>query len=154
MGNGRIIEAGQFQYMSAGKGVLHSEFNPSPDEETHLLQIWITPRQNGGEPRYADMDTTRLKQQNALSLFASADGRNGSIAMRQDAEVYFGQLKQGMTLTLPHNEKLPNLWLQMIHGNLEIDGNEINPGDAVSLSSPAQILRALDDAEFILFQLS
>lgn len=108
MGNGRTIEAGQFQYMSAGEGVLHSEFNPSPDEETHLLQIWITPRKSGGEPRYADMDTRGLRKKNALTLFASAGGRDGSIAMRQDAEVHYGHLGKDQSLPLTPPETMPH----------------------------------------------
>ena len=154
MGNGRIIEAGQFQYMSAGEGVLHSEFNPSPDQETHLLQIWITPRKPGGEPRYADMDTRQLKKKNALTLFASADGRNESIAMRQDAEVHFGQLDKDASLTLPGNKDFPHIWIQMIRGDVEIDGIRIQSGDAASFLSNAQEIHAHRDSEFILFQLS
>lgn len=154
MGNGRIIEAGQFQYMSAGDGVLHSEFNPATDEETHLLQIWITPRTNGGKPRYADMDTRSLKKKNNLTLFASADGRDGSIPMRQDAEVHFGQLDTGRSLTLARNTELSHVWIQMIHGTLEIGGESIHSGDAASFVSDTMEIRATENSEYILFQLS
>ncbi|MFK7909344.1 MAG: pirin family protein [Akkermansiaceae bacterium] len=154
MGNGRIIEAGQFQYMSAGEGVMHSELNPSPDEETHLLQIWITPRERGGEPKYADMDTHKLKKKNNLTLFASADGRDSSISMRQDAEVHFGQLDGGQSLVIETNNDLPHSWIQMIRGSVQIDGETIQTGDAASFSSNNQKIHSIEDAEFILFQLS
>ncbi len=154
MGNGRIIEAGQFQYMSAGEGVLHSEHNPSSDEETHLLQIWITPRKPGGEPRYADIDTRLLKQKNNLTLFASGDGRDNSITMRQDAAVHFGQLEKGKTIKASSHEILPHTWLQMISGSINIDGQTLHSGDAASFVASAQKIHAAADSEFLLFQLS
>ncbi|BDS08925.1 quercetin 2,3-dioxygenase [Oceaniferula spumae] len=153
MGNGRVIKAGEFQYMSAGEGVMHSELNPSVSEPVHLLQIWITPNQDGGSPRYADMDTNAIKQNNALTLFASGDGKNGSFEMRQHAEIYFGQLETGATLTQDCNDQLPHMWLQMIKGELELDGNILHAGDAVALENSQLALQAKSDSEFLLFQL-
>ena len=154
MGNGRTIEAGQFQYMSAGEGILHSEFNPSSDEKTHLLQIWITPNTPGGEPRYADMDTRHLKKKNDLTLFASTDGRDNSIAMRQDAEVHFGQLETDEQLTVSTDNQLPHIWIQMIRGSITIEDQQLQPGDAVSFEATGQNIQATEHAEFILFKLS
>lgn len=154
MGNGRIIEAGQFQYMSAGNGVLHSEFNPSTDKETHLLQIWITPRTSGGEPRYSDIDTNTLKRPNDLTLFASGTGRNNSIQIRQDAEIHFGQLETGHQLDLPTNSKLPYTWLQMIHGEITLGNTSLKSGDAFNLEGQAIKITATTNSQFLLFQLS
>lgn len=154
MGNGRIIEAGQFQYMSAGEGVMHSEFNPSETEPTHLLQIWIIPEETGGTPRYADIDTNALKLQNALTLFASADGRNGSIQMHQNADIYFGQLEKGSELSHDPADARPHVWIQMIKGQLNLPDSTLNPGDSASFSNEPINLRAEEDAEFLLFQLA
>lgn len=154
MGNGRIIKAGEFQYMSAGNGVMHSEFNPSDDEPAHLLQIWITPEQSGGGPRYADMDTNALKKKNALTLFASGNGKDGSFEMRQNAEIYFGQLDADASLTQDCSDELPHMWLQMIKGELELAGNTLQAGDAAMLEHTALDLHAKSDSEFLLFQLS
>ena len=92
LGNGRVIKAGEFQYMSAGSGVLHSEFNPQSDKPTHFLQIWIQPREQGGEPRYRDFDTAEKRIKNGLFLLASSDGEQDSAAIRQDAQIHFGDL--------------------------------------------------------------
>lgn len=154
LGNGRLIEAGQFQYMSAGSGVLHSELNPSPDQETHMLQIWITPRQPGGTPLYADLDTRAIKRDNALTLLASANGEDQSIQIRQDACIYLGQLDTNRKLTLQTSSEQPYTWLQMIQGTLEIDHQIIHAGDAVHFEHTAPSIQSLDHAEFILFQLN
>lgn len=154
MGNGRIIEAGQFQYMSAGDGVLHSEHNPSQDNPTHLLQIWITPEKPGGEPQYADMDTTVLKKPNTLTLFASPDGRGNSISIRQHAEVHFGQLETGLDLHISAPESMPHSWIQVIRGKLVLEDSTLHPGDGASFSLPHTTITSADDTEFILFHLS
>jgi len=161
MGNGRVIKAGEFQYMSAGSGVTHSEFNPNAAEPTHLLQIWIEPSERGGEPRYGDLDTNQLKESNGLTLFASADGRDGSFAMRQDAEISVGRLEANTELTL---EPTPDYgyWIQVIHGELNL-GSLDNLGDLTaetgdgiridSLESPLTIA-ATQDSELLVFKLS
>jgi redox-sensitive bicupin YhaK (pirin superfamily) len=155
MGNGRVIEAGEFQYMSAGSGVVHSEFNPSQDTPTELLQIWITPQQSGGEPRYGDMNTNQLKKENSLTLFASQDGRGKSFAMRQNAEIYFGHLSQGHTLTTPASN-MDGTWLHLIKGRLSVLGETLEAGDSASVDGSAEgfPLEASADAEFLLFKLA
>ncbi len=155
MGNGRVIKAGEFQYMSAASGVQHSEFNPSPDEMVHLLQIWITPDEPGGDPRYADMDANQLRQPNALALLASPDGRHGSMGIRQNAEIHFGQLDAGQTLTVPPSE-LDGAWVHVIRGGIMILDGTLNPGDSASIDHSASgfPIAATEDAEFLLFRLS
>ncbi len=154
MGNGRVIKAGEFQYMSAGSGVMHAERNPSSTESTHLLQIWITPDQPAGDPAYADMDTNALKQENALTLFASANGRDGSVKMRQNAEIYFGQIKAGQSITQIVMPSLPHAWIQMIKGNLTLSDQVLHAGDSASIDSSSLHLLAESDTEFLLFLLA
>lgn len=154
LGNGRTIKAGEFQYMSAGSGVMHSEANPSKEESTHLLQIWITPSTKGGTPRYADMDTNALKQKNALTLFASGDGRDHSVAMRQHAEIFFGQLDEGHEINVPENEQLPSVWIQIIKGKLSLFDQSLTAGDAISVEASSFKISAEEHAEFLLFKLA
>lgn len=155
MGNGRVIKAGELQYMSAASGVQHSEFNPSATEPTHLLQIWISPNAPGGEPRYADMDTNNLKETNALALFASPDGRDGSIQIRQDAEIHFGQLETGRKLAVPPSS-LDGTWIHLIKGGIKLLGESLTTGDSARIDQSGNgfELTASDDAEFLLFRLS
>ena len=153
MGNGRVIKAGEFQYMSAGSGVMHAEKNPSSDEEVHLLQIWITPDQTGGDPLYADMDTHAVKRKNDLTLFASGDGRNGSQKIRQHAEIFFGHLGKHASLSALPDGKFDQHYLQLIKGKLLLAGNLLMPGDAVMIDGTAPAIQAKRDTEFLYFNL-
>lgn len=152
MGNGRIIKAGEFQYMSAGDGVTHSEFNPSNTDEVHLLQIWIMPTHPGGEPRYQDFDTKPLRKENGLALLATPDGGDGSIAIRQHACIHFGHLQTGATLALADDPGYPHTWIHVIKGHLSIGETTLNPGDGASTEG-ALSLTADTEAEFLLFKL-
>jgi redox-sensitive bicupin YhaK (pirin superfamily) len=153
LGNGRIIKAGEFQYMSAGSGVLHSEANPSGTEPTHLLQIWITPSTPGGDPRYADMNTSALKKENALTLFASGDGRDGSQKIRQNAEIFFGHLKQGASLPALTEDSFNHHYLQLIKGSLQLRDLTLTTGDAAMIDGKTPGISALEDSEFLYFNL-
>jgi redox-sensitive bicupin YhaK (pirin superfamily) len=154
MGNGREIQAGEFQYMSAGSGVLHSEVNPSASTETKLLQIWLTPAQPGGEPRYQDFQVSTLDRQDGLALLASPDGREGSIAIRQNAEVLHGSLRSAQAITLPVITGRPFTWLQLIKGELTLGDESLAAGDAAAIDHTALAFTAKSDAEFLLFRLS
>jgi redox-sensitive bicupin YhaK (pirin superfamily) len=153
MGNGRVIKSGEFQYMSAGEGIMHSEANPSSDEEVHLLQIWITPNHPGGDPRYADMDTNALKTRNGLSLFASGNGRDGSQAMRQTAEIFFGQLDQNESIASLPDGSFEHHYLHLISGSLQMHGHSLEPGDAVMIDGNTPAIQAKRSAEFLYFNL-
>src|SRR5579863_2268331 len=100
MGNGRVIKPGEVQYMSAGTGVQHSEFNPSKDEAVHLLQIWIQPDRKGVQPRYAEKSMAKAPA-GALQLITSKTGRDGSIAIHQDADLWLAKFNGGENAT--HN---------------------------------------------------
>src|SRR2546425_11493153 len=99
MGNGRVIKAGDLQYISAGRGVLHSEFNPSTTKPVHFLQIWLSPKMGGGEPRYAEKAMGRTARPNDLTLLFAGDARDGAVGIRADADIYFGRLDAGRQLT-------------------------------------------------------
>jgi len=156
MGNGRTIRAGQLQYMSAGTGVRHSEFNPSATDPVHFLQIWIEPSQTDGEPAYADMDTNtlKLKQDNALALFASPDGRDGSVAIRQDAQIHFGRMRAGASIPVPHDAAHAYGWIHVISGSVALGDNVFGPGDGGAVEGSEFEIRCADDAEFLLFRLA
>jgi redox-sensitive bicupin YhaK (pirin superfamily) len=154
MGNGRTIRAGELQYMSAGTGVRHSELNPSATEPVHFLQIWIQPAQTGGAPAYADMDTSALKQDNALALFASPDGRDGSVAIRQDAEVHFGRMRAGGSIPVPLDAPHPHCWIHVISGSIALADEVFGPGDGGAVEGSAFEIRCAEDAEFLLFRLA
>src|SRR5215468_8907044 len=99
MGNGRVVKAGDLQYMSAGRGVLHSEFNPSAKNPVHFLQIWLKPGMSGSEPRYAEKALGKDVRPNALTLLFAGEPRDGAVGIRADAEIYFGRLDAGQPLT-------------------------------------------------------
>ena len=154
MGNGRVIRAGELQYMSAGSGVQHGELNPSSTEPTHFLQIWIEPDEPGGEPRYADMDTNALKQENALALFASPDGRDGSVAIRQNAEIHFARLQVGGSIDVPDDPAHAYAWIHVISGRVAIDDVAFDAGDGGSVEGGAFEMRCSEDAELLFFRLA
>lgn len=154
MGNGRVLHAGDFQYMSAGSGVLHSEYNPSAKDESHFLQIWIQPQHAGGEPRYEEksLDPT---QDTGLQLLASPDGKENSIAIRQDAEIYFGRFGQESAVTVPTSESFPYTWIQLIEGELELAGESFQAGDGIAIEGDLpEITSKENDTSFLFFRLT
>lgn len=151
MGNGRIIKAGEFQYMSAGNGVIHSEFNPSSENPVHFLQIWLQPRRPGGEPRYHDYDLLAHAAGRPLTLIASPDGRDDSIAIRADGEILFGHLQAGESIAPSSGRK--RHWIHLISGELALDGEVIKPGDGVAIDGDLPGLQASSESSFFLFAL-
>ena len=153
MGNGSIIRAGDLQYMSAGNGVLHSEFNPSDDERAHLLQIWILPDQQGGDPRYAEKALGDAAKPNALTLLFSGQPRDGAVGFRADADVYVGKLDAGGRVA--HRTSAERgVWLHQIAGTIEVGGEILGPGDGAAIEDADAIeIAARSDAEFLLFDL-
>ena len=153
MGNGRVIQAGDLQYMSAGSGVLHSEYNPSSTAPVHFLQIWILPNVTGGAPRYAERAMAASTVPNSLTLLASGDGRQQSIEMRADAYVYFGRLDAGAAIAHAVSASR-GIWVHVIKGNVRLEGYSLSPGDGASVEGAETInLLAEEGAEFLLFDL-
>jgi quercetin 2,3-dioxygenase len=153
LGNGRVINAGELQYMSAGRGVLHSEFNPSRDRRVHFLQVWLTPRIGGGEPRYAEKALARSAKRNHLTLVLAGEGRDGAVTIRADADVYFGLLDAGKQLG--HRPSAGRaLWLHVIAGEVSVSGESFTSGDGAAFEHFSMLEMSADaDAQFFLFDL-
>lgn len=154
LGNEREIAEGEFQYMSAGSGVLHSEINPSSKSPVKLLQIWITPTEPGGAPRYQDLKLAALERNNGMAVLASPDGRGDSIAIRQNATIQHGTLKDGSSVTSIPDPDRPSSWLQLISGQIEAFDNQFNAGDAFSFDDVPAEITATKNSSFLLFNLS
>ena len=133
LGNGSVIVPGDVQYMSAGTGVRHSEYNVSPTEPVHFMQIWIIPNAEGLPPRYDQKRFDTEATKGRLRLVASPDGADGSIAIRQDARVYASRLGAGesSTLALPPGR---HLWVQVVRGEVDVNGQALSAGDGLAAS--------------------
>lgn len=153
MGNGRVIRTGEVQYMSAGSGVRHSEFNPSKDEAVHLLQIWIEPDRKGVTPRYAEKSLANAGP-GALHLVTSKTGRDGSIAVHQDADLWLGKFEAGNRIT----QKIApgrHAWLHVAEGEVSVNGTALSGGDAAALTGGESIeLKASKSSQVLLFDLN
>jgi len=152
MGNGAVVKAGEWQYMSAGKGVVHSEMNPSPDDPVHLLQIWIIPDKRGYEPRYDQKLFTEAPGQWTLAV--SPDGRDGSIAIRQDAFVNAAKIEAGSKLNYSL-AKGRGGWLHVATGAATLNGIGLKAGDAVAIENEETLeIVGVEAGEVILFNLA
>jgi redox-sensitive bicupin YhaK (pirin superfamily) len=153
MGTGSVIRPGELQRMTAGIGVTHSEFNPSP-KTTHLLQIWILPEKNNLQPSYEQRDFSGKRVPNELTLLASRNGRDGSLTVHQDVDIYGALLEPGQPLEYAVQAGR-HLWIQLIKGRLSLNGNELEAGDGAALSDEKNItLLAAESSEFLIFDLA
>ena len=153
MGNGRIIKPGEFQYMAAGSGVEHSEFNPSKTEATRLLQIWIKPDTKGVKPRYAERNFSKAET-GKLYLVASKTGRDGSFEVHQDADLLLGKLDAGQKVSHPL-AKDRHAWIHVAEGEVTINGSKLAGGDAVALSDENAVeISASKPSQVLLFDLN
>ncbi len=154
LGNGAVIRPGDVQYMAAGSGIEHSEFNPSRNEPVHLMQIWIRPDRKGASPRYEQRRFPTLSEGGDLTLLASPDGRSRSIQINQDALVFATSLNKGQQVKYPVAGGR-GAWLQVLRGRLDAGGTILHAGDGASLEGPEKLpLLALDASEFLLFDLA
>ncbi len=153
MGNGRVIHAGEVQYMAAGTGIQHSEFNPSPDVAVHLLQIWILPDRQGLKPAYADRSLGQAAE-GRLHLVTSKTGREGSLKINQDADLYLGRLAPGAEAA--HALKPGrHAWLHVAEGGVRVNGSTLKTGDAAWFSDGAEVrLAAAQPSQVLLFDLN
>ncbi len=153
MGNGRVIRAGEVQYMAAGTGVQHSEFNHSETEPAHLLQIWIVPDHKGAKPAYAERSFAQAPT-GQLHLVASKTGREGSIGINQDADMYLAKLNAG-DLVRHSLASARHAWVQVAEGEVTLDGQPLKAGDAAALSDePGFELRASQSSQVLVFELN
>lgn len=149
MNNEAQLTAGEYQLMSAGSGVMHSEMNQG-EEPVHLLQIWIEPNATGTPPGYQQQ---RWADAPGMTLIASADGRDNSFVIRQDARVWRGKLAAGEshTLNLPPGR---TGWLQLIAGRLSVNGMLLQTGDGLEITQHASVeIESHDNADFLFFDL-
>ena len=153
MGTGAKILPGDVQLMSAGSGVTHSEFNGSEDQPVHFLQIWIMPNRSGGKPVYQQQHFSEADKRGRLRLIISPDGRDDSLRIQQDANVYAGLFDgdESATLTLDKNR---HAYVHVARGGIELDGVKLEAGDGVRLRNPQTLhLAAGKDAEVLVFDL-
>ncbi|MFB8831038.1 pirin family protein [Azotobacter sp. CWF10] len=150
MGNNSRLKAGEVQVMSAGSGIVHSEYNPSASEPLHLLQIWIQPQESRVPPRYAQKDFSAVQ---GLGLVVSPDGREGSLPIHQDACLYLARLEEHQQVSQPtHADR--TYYLHVASGNLQVNGMPLEAGDGATLvGEPAIALEARGKAEALLFEL-
>ncbi|MGR4868124.1 pirin family protein [Variovorax sp. LARHSF232] len=153
MGNVESIPPGDVQRMSAGRGVMHSEFNHKPDQTTHFLQIWIEPKVKGVAPGYEQKSFAEDEKRGRLRLVASPDGSDGSVSVNADARLYAGLFDgaEEATLALDPNRKA---YVHLVRGELEVNGQKLSGGDAAKLEGELQVrLSAGKDAEVLVFDL-
>jgi redox-sensitive bicupin YhaK (pirin superfamily) len=153
MGNGSVIVPGDIQYMSAGTGVTHSEFNASKTEPVHLYQIWMFPENKGQKPVYDQKNFSEAEKRGKLRLIASPDGRDGSVKIRQDNELYATVLGAGQSVK--HALKPDrHAYVQVARGSVKLNGTALQTGDGAALSAEKVVeLTGVNDAEVLLFDL-
>jgi quercetin 2,3-dioxygenase len=154
IGTGSVIRPGDVQIMSAGTGIRHSEFNHSKAEPVHFLQIWVMPNRRGIAPRYEQKTFPDAEKRGRLRLVGSSDGRDGSVVIHQDVEVFATLLNEGENLTyaLASERKC---WIQVLRGSVALDSHDLVAGDGVAIvSQPDLSLTArADDTEMLVFDL-
>ncbi len=154
MGNGETILPNDVQRMTAGTGVLHSEYS-SPTDKTHLLQIWILPEKQRLTPDYEQKSFAREAKSGKLRLVASRGGDDGSVHINQDVRLYASILSGGEDVSLDLAQGR-HAWIQVISGSLDVNGQQLNAGDGAAISDEASLsIKALEDnSEFLLFDLN
>lgn len=156
LGTGSVIRPGEVQRMTAGTGVLHSEFNHSKTSPVHLLQIWLLPEKRGLKPSYEQKNFPVSEREGKLRLIASHDGRDGSVTVNQDVELYAGILAPGEKAS---KSLAPgrHAWIQLASGRLSLNGEELQAGDGVAVSDETKLdfmAGAGEKSEFLVFDLA
>ena len=154
MGNGEVIKAGEVQVMSAGTGILHSEFNANQDDTAHLLQIWIEPEKTGITPRYDQAKIQEKDKRGRLFPVATPFDGDGVVKLHQDVSLYASKLEPGETVR--HTIGVDRYaWLQIVSGAFNVNGQRVTAGDGLSFRHESEIeIEALDAGELLLFDLS
>jgi redox-sensitive bicupin YhaK (pirin superfamily) len=155
IGTGSVIKPGDVQRMSAGSGIRHSEFNASQTEPVHFLQIWIIPEKEGLEPGYEQKTFDADSKRGRLKLVGSRDGRDGSVTIHSDVDLYATLPGEGGTVT--HKLAAGRIgWVQVARGTATLNGEELRPGDGVALDAGTEIVLTgtSDDAEVLVFDMA
>ena len=154
LGTGSVILPGDGQRMTAGRGIRHSEYNPSRTEKVHLLQIWILPNKQGHEPGYEQKSFPEAEKRGKLRLIASDDGANGSVKINQNAKLFVTLLSPGEEVRHALAAKR-YAWVQVAKGEVELNGKKLAQGDGAAVSDEKELaIKASDDAEVLLFDLA
>ncbi len=154
MGTGSTIRRGDVQRMTAGTGVLHSEFNPSPDQKVHFLQIWITPEKRGLTPSYEQKAFGDADKRGQLRLVASRDGREGSVTVHQDVSLYAGLLGEGEGARVAIS-KGRTAWVQVASGRVAVNGVGLGEGDGAAVKDETELeIVGREPSEILLFDLA
>jgi redox-sensitive bicupin YhaK (pirin superfamily) len=154
MGNGEVLRPGEFQRMSAGTGITHSEFNPSETESTHLYQIWLLPDRKGIEPSYEQKKFELSERTNRLRLVASPTGEDGSLTIHTQAKIYLStiQPQESVQLAIPPEK---HVWIQNLSGSGVVSGHALEAGDGLAVSDEPLIeYQATSEAEILVFELA
>jgi quercetin 2,3-dioxygenase len=153
MGNGRVIKPGEFQYMAAGTGVLHSEYNPSKRDPVHFLQIWIQPDTTGTKPAYGEKAYSSAAP-GRLNLVASKSGRDGSLRINQDANLWLAKFSDSEALTYELKPER-HAWVHVAEGSVELNGRKLSAGDGAALSQEPKLqLVGSGKAQVLVFDLN
>ncbi len=153
IGNGSIIRPGDVQKMSAGTGILHSEYNPSESEPVHLLQIWIMPNQRNLRPSYEQKNFSEAEKRNHLRLIASTDGRENSVTVYQDVDLYATVLDAGKNVTHQLKEGR-EVWVQVVRGEVQLNDIMLRAGDGAAIVDETYLkIEAKTASELLLFDL-
>jgi len=154
LGHGEALRPGELQRMSAGRGIRHSEFNPSADQPVHLYQIWLLPRESGLEPSYEQKAFPAAERHNRLRLVASPAGDDGALTIQQDARLYLATLDADASVA----HELPagrHAWLQVLRGSVELNGKPLATSDGAAISNESHLtIKATAPAEVLLFDLA
>ncbi len=154
LGTGSTIRPGELQRMTAGTGIEHSEYNPSPTEPVHLYQIWLLPERSGLQPSYEQKAFPAEERRNRFQLVASPDGSDGSLSIRQDARLYLASLEAGAELDHAI-EPDRHAWLQVLRGDATLNGLAVSAGDGAEVSAESRLsIRSDAPAEVLLFDLA
>ena len=154
MGHEAVLKPGDVQRISAGAGITHSEFNYSPVDPVHLLQIWIQPDRKGVKPAYAERSYGNATAKQALTLVASREGRDGSVSIHQDADLWLARFDAGATATHPFKPGR-HAWVQVAEGEMTLNGQSLKAGDGAALSNETALtLAAAKPAQALLFDLN
>jgi redox-sensitive bicupin YhaK (pirin superfamily) len=151
MGTGAVIRPGELQHMTAGSGILHSEFNPSPKDPTHLLQIWIMPDRKNRTPEYEQL---AFPDKDLRGKFLHAAGPEAPVTIHQDANLFIARLDQGQETELDLKADR-HAWVQVARGGVTVNGKDLNAGDGAAISKEEEVrVKAHEASEVLLFDLA
>ena len=153
MGNGAVLRPGEFQRISAGSGISHSEFNPSASEDVHFYQIWIVPDEKNTEPSYEQKEFPDVEKEGRLRLVASPRGENGSLTIKQDAQIYLSILNgEEVSHELAEGR---GAWIQALTGDVVVNGVRLQAGDGAAVTDESLLkFHGQPGSEFMLFDLA